>query len=85
MRMGKVMFRLINIHDEQRFGLARSPTNVAVCLLRLRRFDAQVRTLSGGDRRPLAKELFKGRAMPLSNDARKIVTRGADKEDKAAA
>jgi uncharacterized membrane protein YoaK (UPF0700 family) len=32
MRMGKVTFRLINIHDEQRFGLIPSPMFSSICL-----------------------------------------------------
>ena len=32
MRKGKGMFRLINIHDEQRFGLISSPMFSSICL-----------------------------------------------------
>jgi uncharacterized membrane protein YoaK (UPF0700 family) len=32
MRMGKVTFRLINIHDEQRFGLIPRPMFSSICL-----------------------------------------------------
>jgi hypothetical protein len=41
--------------------------------------------LSGGDRKALAKEMTKARAMPLPDDALKIVTRGTEKDDRAAA
>ena len=41
--------------------------------------------LSGGDRKALARELTRARAMPLPDDALKIVMYGAEKEDKPAA
>jgi hypothetical protein len=61
------------------------PARNTVWITKNRRPKYHPTPLSGGDRKALEKEMTKARAMPLSDDALKIVTRGTEKDDRAAA